>query len=97
MKIICILFKGMKKMFEELEWFDKHKKVLYEMLGDIISNPKEFLNRNLSVEELTMLADMFEFQLNEILKGNEKKQTYNYLKKRMEKKNENGRNNSKKC
>ena len=38
------------------------------MLGDIISNPKEFLNRNLSVEELNMIDEMYEFQVKEILK-----------------------------
>ena len=54
-------------MSKETEWFEKHKKVLYEMLGDIVSNPKEFLNRNLSVEELDMIDEMYDFQVKEIL------------------------------
>ena len=53
---------------KEEEWFQKHKKTLYEMLGEIISNPKDFLNRNLSVEELNMIDEMYDFQVKEILK-----------------------------
>ncbi|MCG3255709.1 MAG: hypothetical protein KAU62_06470 [Candidatus Heimdallarchaeota archaeon] len=52
---------------KEKKWFQKHKKTLYEMLGDIISDPKEFLNRNLSVEELDMINEMYDFQVKEIL------------------------------
>lgn len=51
----------------EKEWFEKHKNTLYEMLGEIISDPKEFLNRNLSVEELDMIDEMYDFQVKEIL------------------------------
>ena len=54
-------------MSKEIEWFEKHKKVLYEMLGDIISDNKEFLNRNLSIDELNMIDEMYDFQVKEIL------------------------------
>lgn len=54
-------------MMNEKEWFEKHKNTLYEMLGEIISDPKEFLNRNLSVEELDMIDEMYDFQVKEIL------------------------------
>jgi len=48
-------------------WFEKHKETLFNLLEELIKNPKRHLFRNLTINEIDMIADMLLNQIKKFL------------------------------